>query len=294
MNNWYFKKWAKVLLATALVIGTHHTASSQDYALPDFEGAGKLKPEFIKQGKKLYADHCSGCHGMEGNGKGPGAYGLDPKPRDFTKAVFKFRSTAYDSIPTDADIERSIREGIYGSSMPSFRLFAENDIKAMAQYLKVFDKSGKWDERPVQLTLPPAPAWMHEKDEWLNKAALGKVTFDQFCVTCHGSTGAGDGVGGAALVDNWMNPVKPADLRKAHDIGSGPALEDVFKAITTGLAGTPMIGYNSTLSDDQRWEVVAYVKFLRRSYKDPSMALPEPKQSTTTETSNIAIENEFE
>lgn len=290
MKYWYLNNWARALTISVLVIAAHHTATSQDYAHPEFEGAGKLKPEFIKRGKVLYNNHCSGCHGMEGDGNGPGAYGLHPKPRDFTKAgLFKFRSTAMSSIPTDADIERSIREGVPGTSMPSFRLFADNDIKAVAQYLKSFDSSGSWESRPAKVTLPPAPAWLDDESQWKTHAAAGKVTYTQVCSVCHGEKGAGDGVGGQA------SPVKPADLRNPHDIGSGPELEDAFKAITTGLNGSIMVGYKDSFPEEKRWELVAYIKYLREHRKNPDLTLPEPSATNnSTETSNTSIENEFE
>ncbi len=46
-----------------------------------------------KRGKALYERYCIFCHGPMGDGRGESAPYLDPKPRDFTKAVFKCRST---------------------------------------------------------------------------------------------------------------------------------------------------------------------------------------------------------
>jgi mono/diheme cytochrome c family protein len=43
-------------------------------------------------GKKAYRRYCIGCHGPEGDGNGENAQWIDPKPRDFTAAVFKCRS----------------------------------------------------------------------------------------------------------------------------------------------------------------------------------------------------------
>ncbi len=44
-------------------------------------------------GKKLYRRFCVGCHGPLGDGNGDNAQWIDPKPRDFTAATFKCRST---------------------------------------------------------------------------------------------------------------------------------------------------------------------------------------------------------
>src|SRR2546427_5150870 len=43
-------------------------------------------------GKPLYTRYCAGCHGDDGDARGENAQWIDPKPRDFTMAVFKCRS----------------------------------------------------------------------------------------------------------------------------------------------------------------------------------------------------------
>ena len=43
--------------------------------------------------KSDYRRYCAGCHGDLGDGNGENAQWLDPKPRDFTIATFKCRST---------------------------------------------------------------------------------------------------------------------------------------------------------------------------------------------------------
>jgi len=43
---------------------------------------GNLKGNFIK-GRKFYLENCSTCHGARGDGLGPRAYFIEPKPRNF-------------------------------------------------------------------------------------------------------------------------------------------------------------------------------------------------------------------
>ena len=50
------------------------------------------------------SSYCVGCHGANGDGKGPAADMLIVKPRDFTKGIFKFRSTPSGTLPTDEDL----------------------------------------------------------------------------------------------------------------------------------------------------------------------------------------------
>ncbi len=42
----------------------------------------------LSQGKAIFIEKCSLCHGVNGNGKGPNAATLNPRPRDFNKAEF--------------------------------------------------------------------------------------------------------------------------------------------------------------------------------------------------------------
>jgi hypothetical protein len=40
----------------------------------------------LLRGKEVFLDRCVGCHGLKGDGKGPGATFLSPPPADFTDA----------------------------------------------------------------------------------------------------------------------------------------------------------------------------------------------------------------
>ena len=71
------------------------------------------------QGKVIYEKKCALCHGEKGDGNGPSASLLDPRPRDFTKGKYKIRTSASGRLPTDADLFRIISEGMPGTSMPA-------------------------------------------------------------------------------------------------------------------------------------------------------------------------------
>src|SRR6476661_7381401 len=62
-------------------------------------------------GKAVYDAHCSECHGSTGQGDGPAAPFLTPRPLDFTSGKYKIRTTETGSIPTDADLLRSVADG---------------------------------------------------------------------------------------------------------------------------------------------------------------------------------------
>ena len=53
-----------------------------------------------------------------------------PRPRDFTAGKYKIRSTETGSCPTDDDLLRSVRQGLYGTSMPGWEsLLSDDDIR---------------------------------------------------------------------------------------------------------------------------------------------------------------------
>ncbi|GAB5403390.1 MAG: cytochrome c [Aureliella sp.] len=83
----------------------------------------------------LFREHCVHCHGVTGNGLGPTSEFLNPYPRDFRPAVFKFKSTKIGVKPTRVDLKRILQEGVMGTSMPSFRLLKSEDVETLVDYV---------------------------------------------------------------------------------------------------------------------------------------------------------------
>ncbi len=88
-------------------------------------------------------------------------------------------------------------------------------------------------------------------------ASEGKKIFTQFCVTCHGNEGFGNGITAATL-----NP-KPANLttKEIQKQSDGA----IFWKITTGRP--PMISWQYTLTEKQRWQLVDYIRQLAKNEK---------------------------
>lgn len=82
--------------------------------------------------------------------------------------------------------------------------------------------------------------------------AAGQATYSQNCAACHGVEGKGDGAAVAGL-----NP-KPADFHAAHvqELADGA----LFYIITHGREGTAMVAWENILSEEQRWEVVNFLR----------------------------------
>lgn len=90
------------------------------------------------RGKEVYDIFCQTCHGPLGDGKGPVGVTLDPPPRDFTKAEFKWGST-------DADLFETITNGAAarGASplmAPWGAVLPETDRWSVIKYIRTFKK----------------------------------------------------------------------------------------------------------------------------------------------------------
>src|SRR3989454_9285513 len=91
------------------------------------------------KGKAVYVRWCAGCHGETGGGDGPAAAAMLPRPRNFTGAIYKIRTTASGQLPTDADLMRAIDEGLPGSAMPAWKgRLSDAERRAVLAYLKTF------------------------------------------------------------------------------------------------------------------------------------------------------------
>ena len=82
-------------------------------------------PELVERGKAIYFQRCSFCHGLLGDGNGPAADFMDPRPRDFTLGTFKFRTTQSGELPLDEDLFRTVSRGLSGTGMQPFEISIE-------------------------------------------------------------------------------------------------------------------------------------------------------------------------
>ncbi len=219
--------------------------------------------DLILRGKEVYSRRCVGCHGEKGDGNGPSARFLNPKPRNFTTGIFKFRSTTggSDSLPSDEDLFITVSHGLWGTAMPPWYEISVNERLEVIQYIKTFSERWKTEQPGTPVEIPAEPKVT------MASIANGKKLYETVCVACHGKQGLGDGVPPDTFTDAWGNPVNPANFTLPAGVHGGVKLghdgRHIFKTVMTGVGGTPMPSFAGSFSPDQIWDIAHYVQSLR-------------------------------
>lgn len=256
---------------------------------PAFLEQGLIEPARIAPGREVYAIECAGCHGTTGDGGGPAARFLDPRPRNFRKGVFKFTSTSSGGKPLRSDLFRTITRGLSGASMPDFRLTSEErrwDLVEYVSYLamvgeyeqlmldEAYDTEeepdpaemaeiiyGRWTPDHLRGVYPDAP----ETERDLASVERGRELFLDpgmtNCATCHGEAGKGDGVTADKYEDDWGYPIVPRNFQGGV-FRAGETPQDLWRTIATGINGTPMGAFGDNLTGEQIWDLVHFVQEL--------------------------------
>ncbi len=265
--------------------------------------------ENILEGKTVYNFRCSPCHGVKGDGTGPVAATLEPRPRDFTGGNFRFRTTKTGEVPKDEDLFRTITRGIPGSAMPSWAPLPANDRWKVIYYVKKI--SGWFDdeefspyreEAGLEFGDPPprTEAIVQEGEKLFKEEGAN-------CIVCHGINGRGNGTGPDAQKKNAKRErLWPRDLSKSWHYKNGSRVEDIFRTLTGGLSGTPMPSSLESLhksdpaqDEHMRWAIAYFVESMFEKYDDQKRILEvvkvddelprDPKDAAWEQSDEIAI-----
>src|SRR6266487_900006 len=217
-------------------------------------------------GKVVYAKWCAGCHGDGGAGDGLAAAHMLPRPRNFTGAVYKIRTTASGQLPTDADLLRVLDEGLPGSAMPPWKgRLSDAERRDVLAYLKTFSSFfADTSQHVVALKFGSEPGGGTSAEA----LKVGRQFYDSIaCRKCHGDQGRGDGPSAPTLKDDAGHPIFAANLHENWRFNGGGTVADIYHRLRTGLDGTPMPSFSDLLdqkflTDEQRWRVAQYVRSL--------------------------------
>lgn len=225
-----------------------------------------LHDSMVEDGRVAYEIYCAGCHGVTGDGNGPAAGFLRPRPRNFQTANFKFSSTRAGKLPTDEDLKRTIRSGLKGSAMPDWPLLSEHTVDALVGYIKTF--SPKWRERQPASAIPRVDDPFRSVEDKSEAVRRGELVYHGYanCWSCHPA---------------YVPEVKLNDLLEAMEVGrresfrpglnqsertitgdgevsyppdfkrdflrAGTSADDLYRSIAAGITGTAMPTWVDTM-----------------------------------------------
>ena len=270
---------------------------------PDMTGAGSKNPPLM--GMALYQQRCAVCHGKNGTNDGPASQRMYPQPRDFSLALFKYKTSPGTLPPRDSDLYHTIERGLTESGMPAWgELLSEAQINSLIPVIKGFDVTAAWapedaDEADFDAEghylktdfrqiaeAEPVSGQIPYSD---SSIARGKVAFDKICIKCHGPEGRGNITSGKSrLEDDWDNRIWPRDLtqpwtwRVTQADGPEPqsreqTIRNIYTRLSIGIPGTPMPAHRAAeafnrdpLSLEERWHVANYVYSLRQKSVPPA------------------------
>jgi len=222
----------------------------------------------LNEAMTLYAENCSVCHGLNGEGIG---------------ATPALDSEALRTMPYQ-DLYKTISRGRYQTAMPAWAIddggplsdYQIDELVTLVQY-------GDWAEtgdRTVNLGLAPLIPFTTEPDPALF-AEIGNLRdgttlqtavqlFAANCVACHGADGLGTGIA-PALNDSLVR-------EKTTD--------DITRVIAYGNTGTLMAGWSNVLTAD---EINALATLVGRWDEIPLGTIPAPDVPIPVTEESIAL-----
>lgn len=265
-----FRRW--IVPLACLVAAMCHACdqrADEDTSRPhgaQFGFQTSRQESLVEEGRFAYGRYCAGCHGVQGDGQGEAARFLHPRPRNFVNAKFKFSSTRSGQLPTDADLARTLRQGLKGTAMPPFDLLPDRTIDALIAYIKTF--SPAWRERDAGTPIPIVdnPYRGAEFDPEVLKR--GEAVYHGFatCWSCHPSYLPATQLN--PLIASFSGPerigfrpniheaegkpndegelIYPPDFLRDY-VKGGMTVEDLYRSIAAGISGTAMPTWVDTI-----------------------------------------------
>lgn len=222
----------------------------------------------LDEAMTLYAENCSVCHGVSGEGIG---------------ATPPLNNPALKTMPFE-DIYKTISRGRYQTAMPAWSIedggplsdYQIDELVALIGY-------GDWGETGdrvinlglaplVPFTTEPDPALLAEIANLPDGATLqtAVLLFADSCVACHGADGLGTGIAPA---------LNDLDTREK-------TAEELTRTLTYGNAGTLMAGWNNVLAPEQ---IAGLVTLIKRWEEVPVGTIPAPDVPIPTTEESIAL-----
>jgi len=255
------------LLATIMIAAGLLLYAWYEPARIDTVQAAQVQAE-VDSAATLYAENCSVCHGLAGEGIG---------------ATPPLNTPAQQEADPNA-LEKIIGRGLYNTAMPAW---SKEDGGPLSDYqigeLVTLIQVGDWElveERVVNLGLAPLIPFTTQPDAELlaGLAGLpegellqaGVVFYAEACVACHGADGLGSAL--APALNDAVVRSQTAD--------------ELQRSILLGIPGTLMAGWQNQISDE---ELAAVVNLIQNWDQVPVGAIPAPDKPVPVTEESLAL-----
>jgi mono/diheme cytochrome c family protein len=219
-----------------------------------------------------------------------------------------------------SDLQRIIRYGAKGTSMPSFRWMPDDEMDAVIDYVIVLSSRGETelglirqagelaedesiDEEQIEQALSrvkraweraanervlPITAMPAMTDETVREGAAAFIELN--CFKCHGKDGRGNRAFNVGK-DDWGHTAFAADLTSGM-LHGGRRPIDIYRRIYSGINGTPMPAFKDPdetkgetpeQRSDRIWRMVHFVTAIVEGREIPLDAIEEALQSLPKE-----------
>ena len=252
----------------------HITVQGKKISLKNISNPISPKASSIKEGGTIYIKNCFLCHGDLLDGKGLFSESFIPSPANFTannSVVSKTPAYAFWRIMKGG---KGLPEKFqpWNSAMPAWEaVLSQEEVWKTILYINETVK-----ERRQKPKTNKKPSIKQGKEIYLKK-----------CAFCHGNKGKGDGPSAEYSLPQPRNFTKGHIKIRSTSFGKIPTDEDLFNAITRGMQGTTMPGWEH-LSKSDRNSLVLYIKslskkfakFEKRGKKHKIVTIPKPPKIT--------------
>lgn len=247
-----------------------------DFLYPDFYKEEMRFPDDVSyaRGKEVFLLQCAHCHGLAGDGQGWDGTYLDPQPADF-------REMAGKSMSPEAQGEHiaKVTFGIQDTAMPVWGEWLPWEQRWDAiKFLMGSFMMGQPATDSVYTGEIPADFITLSQGNWTDEGHTidvdqGQQLYGQYCATCHGGDGQGNGPGTVGNASGSPAPL-PADLPEAY----------IFWRIWDGVPDSvmPPFHWSYDISDADIWNMTVYTQQLLAS--GSASGAPAPAAGTPTET----------
>jgi mono/diheme cytochrome c family protein len=224
------------------------------------EGKDFLFPEFFKtlhwpddvsyeNGKQIFLENCAHCHGLAGDGMGWDGQYLNPTPADF-------RGMASETMGPTAQGEHlaKVSFGIQDTAMPSWSEWMPENMRwdvikyLMGTFMQGMQTESVYNNGQIAADFLSASSQVFLDEGHTIPVDQGENLYTQYCATCHGDQGEGNGPGNQGSASG--SPAAfPTDMNEAY----------IFWRIWEGVPDSNMYAFQWLLEDDQVWSITLYI-----------------------------------